>query len=139
MDACWAKSWWHKGEIMKKVYQEMNESEKVQELVKIGVPVEEAKKAVAGSQQVELTESHKPNTEEVAFKEVDGSFRPVTKDGEPIRGREGKAVIEKIKSLAECYRTAFDMTEAESMICATVEHRLLQSDEEMLQHLDFSH
>jgi hypothetical protein len=33
---------------MKKVYQEMSESEKSQELVKIGVPVEVAEKATKG-------------------------------------------------------------------------------------------
>jgi hypothetical protein len=111
-----------------KKWTELNESEKVKQLVKIGVPVEEAKKAVKGSKpvtaRVELTESHK------TFAEVDGSFRPVTPKGEAVRGAEGKAIVEHYKKLAECYE-ALGLTKKEALIAATVECRLVDTNIDM--------
>jgi hypothetical protein len=103
-----------------KKFQEMNESEKVHELVKIGLTVKEAEKAVKGSKtKVELTESNR-------FGEVDGSFRPVTKDGTPIKGAEGKAIVEKRQRLASCYE-APGLTMREALIAATVECRVVDN------------
>jgi hypothetical protein len=103
-----------------KKFQEMNESERVHELTKLGLTVKEAELAAKNgkrSTKVELTESHK------TFVEVDGSFRPVTADGTPIKGAEGKAIVEKYQRLASCYE-ALGLSKAESMIAATVECRL---------------
>jgi hypothetical protein len=95
-------------------FQEMNESEKVEALVKIGVPVEEAKKAVTGSQQIELTESHKP------AKEIQ-----LTEAQQVELEKIGKHLTDwKIKKpLVRAYRK-MGLTAQEAYIAAGVETRL---------------
>jgi hypothetical protein len=111
-----------------KKFQEMNEVEKVTELTtKLGLSVKEAELAAKNGkkQTVELTESHKAEDHKT-FAEVDGSFRPVTADGKPVKGAEGKAIVEKYQRLASCYE-ALGLTKAESLIAATVECRLVDN------------
>jgi hypothetical protein len=98
-------------------FQEMNESEKVEALVKIGVPVEEAKKAVAGSQQVELTESHKPNVELTEAQQVE-----LDKIGKHLEDYKKK------KPLLRAYM-AMGLTAQEAYIAAGVETRLTSLSE----------
>jgi hypothetical protein len=109
------------------MWTELSEADRVKKLVDIGVPVEVAEKASKGSKTkvvVECTESHK------TFAEVDGAFRPVTADGKPVKGAEGKAIVEKYQHLASCYE-ALGLTKKEALIAATVECRLVEEDIDM--------
>jgi hypothetical protein len=71
-----------------------------------------------------LHEAHK------TFAEVDGSFRPVTKDGKPITGKAGKEIVERYNRLGSCYE-ALGLTRQEALIAATVECRLVDINIDM--------
>ena len=100
-------------------FQEMNESDRVKELVKIGVPVDVAEKAAKGktTAQVELTESHKPNVELTEAQQVE-----LEKIGKHLADWKIK------KPLVRAYRK-MGLTAQEAYIAAGVETRLTSLSE----------
>lgn len=108
-------------------WTEMNESQKVKQLVDIGVPMAEAIKASKSGKasKVEITESESP--------------LPFLSEAQNAKRKQIEQKIKEnagSKRLMEAYRS-LGLTEEESKLACMVESRLLLSDEEMLKNLEF--